>query len=257
MSARMTPASLYDRPDLYDLVSPEDPAMERFYVETAGGPGTKVLDLACGTGRFTLPIARSGATVTGGDLTPGMLDRARQAAELQGIAVAFVTLDMRDFDLPGQSFDRILVTANSLLHLETQDDFASFFSSARRHLSPGGQLVFDVFVPSMVLLCSDPAQRQILGEFAHPSLGTITVEETYRYDPLTQVSHIDWYWSRKGETDFWHNTLRMRQIFPQELPVLLAANGFRLIERFGDFDRAPLTASSRRQICICAPAAGD
>lgn len=71
--------SLYDDADLYDLVAPPDDAMERFYVEAAGGPGRRVLELACGSGRFTAPLAASGALVIGGDLSETMLSRARAA----------------------------------------------------------------------------------------------------------------------------------------------------------------------------------
>jgi len=46
--------------------------------------------------------------------------------------------------------------------------------------------------------------------------------------------------------------LEMRQIFPQEMPLLLAAGGLRLVARYGDFDRSPLTGASRRQVCIAA-----
>ncbi len=60
--------SLYDDTDLYDLVSPPDAAMQRFYAESAGGPGRRVLELACGTGQITVPLAETGALVTGTDL---------------------------------------------------------------------------------------------------------------------------------------------------------------------------------------------
>jgi hypothetical protein len=43
----------------------------------------------------------------------------------------------------------------------------------------------------------------------------------------------------------------MRSIFPQEMPLLIASGGLSLIARFGDFDRSPLAAGSRRQICLC------
>ncbi|MBL8593285.1 MAG: class I SAM-dependent methyltransferase [Devosia sp.] len=175
--------SLYDDPELYDLVAPADAAMERFYVEAAGGPGRRVLELACGSGRFTVPLAASGALVIGGDLSQPMLARARAAAAERGVSAEFVTLDMRDFVL-GRRFDAIVIAANS--------------------------------------------------------------------DPISQVMRTDWYWSTAEHNDFRHTPLELRQIFPQELPLLLEAGGLRLLERFGDFDRGPLTAASHRQVCVCA-----
>jgi SAM-dependent methyltransferase len=244
---------LYDWPALYDLVLQPDPAMEQFYVTAAGGAGRHVLDLACGTGRFTLPLARSGAEVIGGDISESMLAAARRRLEAAGLAISFVAMDMRDFDL-GQRFDAVTIAANSLLHLTDTSEILSFLAAVKHHLAPGGRLVFDIFVPSARLLSLPGNVRETLGEFAHPELGMITVEETIAYDPIRQVSRADWYWSRPGHGDFLHTPLTMRQIYPQELPLLLERGGFRLVERFGDFERGALTAKSMRQVVICAPA---
>ena len=73
----------------------------------------------------------------------------------------------------------------------------------------------------------------------------------FRYDPLTQISHVDWYWSTPEKKDFWKTPLQMRNIFPQEMPLLIASGGLRLVERFGDFDRSPLVPGSVRQVCVC------
>lgn len=243
---------LYDLPELYDLVLPADPEMERFYLEAAGGAGREVLDLACGTGRFTLPLARSGATVTGGDLSETMLAVARRRSAAEGLAVSFVALDMRDFDL-GRRFDVVTIAANSLLHLIETAEILDFLAGVKRHLKPGGRLIFDIFVPSAWLLSRPQGERQPMGDFAHPELGMITIEETIAYDPVRQVSQIEWYWSRPGHKDFRHTLLTMRQIYPQELPLLLERGGFQILERFGGFDRGPLTAASLRQVVICAP----
>ncbi|UJW84371.1 class I SAM-dependent methyltransferase [Devosia sp. SL43] len=242
---------LYDQPELYDLVLPDDPDMEQFYVAAAGGAGRQVLDLACGTGRFTLPLARSGAVVTGGDLSETMLASARQRANAAGLTITFAALDMRDFDL-GRRFDAVTIAANSLLHLTETSDILRFLAAVKRHLKPDGQLIFDIFVPSAWLLSRPHGERQHMGEFSHPELGVITIEETIAYDPVRQVSRADWYWSRPGHPDFRHTPLTMRQIYPQELPLLLERGGFRLVERFGGFDRSAFDATSMRQVCVCA-----
>lgn len=245
---------LYDRPDLYDLIAPADPEMEGFYVETARRLGPRVLDLGCGTGRFSLALAAAGLRVSAGDLSATMLGEARRRCQARGLEIEFRQLDMRDFDLGGAQFDTVTVAANSLLHLQTEDEFARFFRSIARHLAPHGRLLFDVFVPSLQLLSVDPAQRQLVGRFAHPDLGEVTLEETIRYDVIAQLSHVTWYWSRPAAPDFWIMPLEMRQIFPQELPLLPPLGGMRLEERYGNFLGGPLTAASFRQVCVCAHA---
>ena len=251
MVALMEQNSLYDRPDLYDLIAPSDPALECFYVATAGERGGRVLDLACGSGRLTIPLARSGLQVTGGDLSAKMLERARRSAEALTVELDLVQLDMRHFDLNGRTFDTIIVAMNSILHLHSLDDLSGFFRSVARHLSPKGRLVFDAFFPNVAMLSGDPDKRQLVGVIVHDTQGKIIVEETLRYDPLTQISHVDWYWSTPEKKDFWKTPLQMRNIFPQEMPLLIASGGLRLVERFGDFDRSPLVPGSVRQVCVC------
>ncbi|TFV77976.1 class I SAM-dependent methyltransferase [Bradyrhizobium frederickii] len=249
--APMEQSSLYDRPDLYDLMAPRDPILERFYVETACERGGRVLDLACGSGRLTIPLAQAGLEVVGADRSSVMLERAGTYARSHAVEPRFIQLDMRDFDLAGTTFDTIIVAMNSVLHLHSLDDFAGFFKSVGRHLSPNGRLVFDAFLPNIAMLNADPGKREAIGTVVHAALGTIIVEETASYDPLTQVRHVNWYWSSETEKDFWKVPLPMRCVFPQEMPLLIASGGLILIERFGDFDRRPLTAGSMRQICVC------
>jgi hypothetical protein len=97
--------------------------------------------------------------------------------------------------------------------------------------------------------------REFVGIAVHDTLGKVTVEESQTsYDPLTQISDMNWYWSTERERDFFVNSLQLRSIFPQEMPLLIASGGMRLVERFGDFDRSQLTSESRRQVCVCAKA---
>lgn len=247
----MEQSSLYDRPDLYDLIAPGGPTLEHFYVGMARERGGHVLDLACGTGRLTIPMAQAGLQVTGGDLSAKMLERAQRFAEARAVEVDLVQLDMHDFDLNGRTFETIIVAMNSVLHLHQPNDFRSFFRSVARHLSKKGVLVFDAFLPNVAMLSCDPNERQLVGTAVHDPLGKISVEEILRYDALTQISHVDWYWSTEAEKDFCKMPLQMRNIFPQEMLLLIALGGLRLVERFGDFDRSPLKAGSARQICLC------
>jgi SAM-dependent methyltransferase len=242
--------SLYDRSDLYDLIAPRDPAMEAFYRDAALESGPRLLELACGSGRFAVPLAEAGLTVTGLDLSEAMLERAREVAAERRVAVELLMGDIRNFDLGGRRFETMMIAANSIMHLLTADDFRAFFACLARHLAPGGKLLFDCFVPSARLL-GRPGERQPMTTANHPELGEVTIEEIIDYDPVNQVANSTWFWSTTAERDFHVTPLQLRQIYPQELPLLLEANGFRLVERFGDFNRSPFAATSWRQVCIC------
>src|SRR4029453_6962265 len=113
----MANVSLYDDPILYDRVVRPGPC-EAFYRDLARQTGGPILELACGTGRLTLPLARDGHEIVGLDV-PGAMLRATQAkADAEDVEITFVQGDMRAFDL-GRRFPLIILCCNSLAHLTT------------------------------------------------------------------------------------------------------------------------------------------
>ena len=105
----------YDRQyDGYD-------ADTRFILGHLPPPGSAVIDLACGTGRISLPVAEAGYEVTGVDLHEGMLERAREKAAEQGLSVRFLKQDCRALDLPVTA-PLIVMAGNSFQHFLTNED---------------------------------------------------------------------------------------------------------------------------------------
>jgi hypothetical protein len=73
------------------------------------------------------------------------------------------------------------------------------------------------------------------------------------YDAATQVQHSTWLFSSPDDPRIAEITLALRCVFPEELPLLLAAAGWRLDERLGAFDGARFVSASAHQICRCTP----
>ena len=262
----MDECPLYADPEFYDFLFPNADdsarvldetrrarlaASEKFYLEEALRGNGQVLDLGCGTGRLTILIARAGIEIKGADLSPAMLDTARAKASAAGVNVQFVQADMRSFGL-GAQFRVILIAGNSLLHLLTREELMQCLRTVRRHLAPGGQVVFDVSNPDVSLLARDPGRRYPSIRVQHAKRGEINLEETASYDAATQVRHIRWYFSSPGAPDFRTLDYPLRMIFPHELLLLLDAAGLRLEARYGEFPREPFVSSSPRQVCICS-----
>lgn len=242
----------YSDPQLYDLMFPPGP-YARFYAEEAQRSGSPVLELACGTGQLLLPIAQAGLRAVGLDLSPIMLCAARdRLREVSGPAEV-VEGDMRTFDLE-ELFALVFIGHNSLLHLHSTEDLLACFRTVRRHLKPGGAFLFDIFNPSVYLLARPAGTRFPIMQIPHPERGEVTVEAEGEYDSAAQIKRERWYFSAPGEPDFWIAPLEVRIIFPQELPLLLAAGGFRIEARYGDFSREPFQSSSMRQVCVCRAA---
>ena len=244
--------SLYGAADLYDAIVQPGPC-ESFYREEARRAGGPVLELACGTGRLTLPLARDGHAVVGLDTSRPMLAAARRKAWECGLDVAFIQGDMRDFDLGGR-FALVIISCNSLAHLSEPEDILACLTTVRRHLAPGGTLAFDVVQPDLRALSRPERGPRRLDLGPNPS-SAIEAEEVSSYDPVTQLRTSHWRIRRAGQPEQAMAPLVLRQFFPRELPLLLGAAGLALVARHGDFARNPLGPGSLNQICL-ARAAG-
>src|ERR687893_2655096 len=99
-----------------------------FYSALAWEAGGPVLEIACGTGRVAIPIARQGFAVTGLDVVPGMLERARSKSA--GLPARWVEGDARTFDL-GEQFRLIFLTGNAFQAFLTNADQEALLGRVR------------------------------------------------------------------------------------------------------------------------------
>jgi SAM-dependent methyltransferase len=142
--------TIYDRiAAIYDPWSRSVTEDVGFYVDRALASGGPVVELAVGTGRIAIPIARAGIDVIGVDTSPGMLAVARAAAEAAGVA-GHLDLRLGDLREPpvSERVPLVICPFRSLLHMETEDEKLRALVSARNLLARGGRFVFDVFAPS-------------------------------------------------------------------------------------------------------------
>jgi len=103
-------------------------------------PGMSVLDVGCGTGNYVLELAKQGLTVTGVDVSPAMLERARAKAAAGNLGVSLRLADAAALPFDDGSFDAVL----SVTALEFVPDPALALREAYRVLKPGGRLVAGV-----------------------------------------------------------------------------------------------------------------
>ena len=80
----------YEDPILYDCETHHFEPVGPFYLALAQRFGGSVLELGCGTGRYTIPLAQAGVEMTGLDIMPPMLERARQKAKGLPITLSLI-----------------------------------------------------------------------------------------------------------------------------------------------------------------------
>lgn len=221
-----------------------------FYVEQSVKFGDPVLELACGTGRVTIPIAKAGFDITGIDISSSMLNSAAVDAADAGAKVNFVKSDIRSFNLE-RKFQLIICPFNAIAHLLDLKSVIATFLRVKKHLNKEGKFIFDFFNPSFERLFRDESKRYPVDEYQDPdSNEKVILTESNHYDRATQINYIKWYY-KIGEREEVHN-LDMRMFFPKELDALLQLNGFRIHDKFGDFDGSEFTENSGRQVMICS-----
>ena len=209
-----------------------------FYVEEALHSGGPVVELAVGTGRIAVPIARRGIRVIGVDQSEGMLAVARAYAEREGVESL---LDLRVGDLRrppvGERVPLVICPFRSLLHLPNEGQKLEGLRAARALLEPGGRLVFDVFSPSP----EDIAETQGLWLEREPQIFERAVwEESERRLTLSV---------RSGAAA---TTMALHWLPAREWARLLDEAGLEAIDTFGWFDRRPFTGGED-MIWVCRP----
>lgn len=140
------------RPRTADLYSTEG---ARFYEDMVGADRSeireflalarsvrgRILDIAAGSGRITIPLLSIGKSVTALDLADDMLDILRAAAPPHS-DLDILRADMRDF-VTDHRFDLVVIAATSIILLDA-DGRRRLFDTVRRHLVPGGRFAFSV-----------------------------------------------------------------------------------------------------------------
>jgi SAM-dependent methyltransferase len=106
----------------------------------AGLTGRRLLDVGCGTGSGLAPMIERGYEVTGVDVSPGMLEIARDKL---GADVPLIAEDMRRLPRIGE-FDLVWSLCDAVNYLHSEDELVAAFSGFCRNLAPGGVVVFDV-----------------------------------------------------------------------------------------------------------------
>ena len=102
-----------------------------------------VLDLGCGTGSITNILAKRGYDMIGVDISPDMLNVAREKATEEGLDVLYLCQDIREFELYG-TVDAIICTLDVLNYITDPDDLKQVFRLVRNYLNPDGIFIFDI-----------------------------------------------------------------------------------------------------------------
>ena len=103
-----------------------------------------ILELCCGTGRLTIPIAQEGYDISGVDYTVSMLEQAKIKAAGAGLEIEFIEADIRTLDLK-KKYDLVFIPFNSIHHLYQNEDLFKALRVVKNHLKAGGIFLWNGF----------------------------------------------------------------------------------------------------------------
>ena len=197
-------------------------------------PGTRVLDLCCGTGRHAIALQRRGLRVCGLDASRKLLALAKDKAQRVGAFPAWIRGDARELPLKPDSFAAAICLFNSIGY-GTDAEALAMLEQARR---------------SCAALLLETAHRD---EHVRGTSPAGTLEWTERdgvrvlverwIDPLPGVSRAVFRLQREGRPDV-VKELRHRLYCATELVGMLRKAGFTRVECYGDYDRRPFAIDS-------------
>ena len=221
--------------------------MVAWLVERGIVPGAELLDAGCGTGRHAAELARRGYVVHGIDLSPELIDVARQASDGERVSVSFAIGDIKL--LPTHRFDAILCRGVLNDLVEDQDRKAVLVAFANA-LRPGGVLILDV--REWEASAERKAREPVFRKSVSTGRGTLTFSSVTELDPATRrlllsERHTLVEDGQERTSDY---QFVMRCWTPRELQSCLTIAGFNKIAYFGAYDDAVEAGRTDRLVAV-------
>jgi len=229
--------------ELYDLFYADKPyADEAAFVaerltENRVPPGSRLLELACGTGRHAFELEKRGYQVVATDYSTHMLACAGRAKAARGSHVEFLEQDMRALRVPGAPFDAVVSLFDSIGYVQTNDAVLTVLNGAREHLRPGGLLVIEFWHAAAMLRAYDPVRVRRW----QTSEGTIIRISETKLDCARQLAHVTYTVMEMGSDGSLRRleeTQTNRYFLVQEMAGWLDRAGFEPVRWSSGFDNA-------------------
>lgn len=200
----------------------------------------KVLDLACGPGRYAIPFAQAGFAVTAVDRTRFLINKARERATDACTDVELVQQDMRQFRRPGE-YDLAINLFTSFGYFEKAADNRIVLENIFGSLKPGGVFVFDHLGKEVLAAIYQPTRSETLPD------GTLLVQRASVIDDWSRVAG-EWIVISGERTVTFHNC---HWIYSgREIRELLTNVGFEEILLYGSLDAAPYDHQAQRLVAV-------
>ncbi len=213
----------------YDHIFPAGDEQIRFIKEVAGRPPKTILDIACGTGGYSLELAKQGYELTAADLDTEMVRQLEIKAETAGIPIKSIQANMLDLESKiSDKFDLVFCIGNSIVHLQNLEQVKSFICSTQNLINKGGSLILQIINFDRVLL----KDIKSLPAITDASIG-LSFERNYSYHK--QQNTIYFKTNLTVNNKSFENEIPLYPLLEEELLQAVTDAGFKKVKLFGDF----------------------
>jgi 2-polyprenyl-3-methyl-5-hydroxy-6-metoxy-1,4-benzoquinol methylase len=198
-----------------------------------------VLDMACGTGRHSITLAKKGFEVTAVDLSNNLLNEAIKISKTAGVEIDFILSDIREFE-PLKKYQLAVNLFTSFGYFKEDEENFKVIDKANQCLSDNGYFVIDYFNKNFL-------ESNIIPSTVDKNNGsTITQKRSLIGNRVVKEILIE----KQGSTKSYHESVRLFSF--EEISNILKRSEFKILDVFGDYTGSKFVVESSPRVIIIA-----
>ena len=222
----------------YDYIFPTGKEPVDFIEAAAGTPPKKVLDIACGSGGYSVTLANDGYSVTAVDLDEKMVEAALGKKHREGLDIEVMVCNMLDIAkrFGSGGFDTVFCIGNSIVHLGSKEDILDALRQMKSCLKPGGSVILQIINFDRVFKHNISSLPTIADE----GIGLKFIRN-YSYDEKKGLVKFNTLLTVNGfnTAEEYENTIELFPLLSADMKELMSKAGFKDVLFYGDFGYSP------------------
>jgi ubiquinone/menaquinone biosynthesis C-methylase UbiE len=242
--------------EIYDQVYSDVTEDICFYKNLATHVAGPILEIGCGTGRVTIPLAQEGCLLEAIDISENMIALLKSKIKNNNLNISCYTMDMKNLNIP-RKFPLIIIPFNGFQSMLSLSNQYECLTSIREHILPDGILSLDMFPPSMDMF--DQNQKtwyQVKEIFHEADSSTVLVNHSSKYELGPQLIHTKLMIKEVINDEIIKTTYKdfsLRYSNRYESEYLFKNAGFKIEKLYGNFNLDQFNETSEKMIWILKP----
>lgn len=226
--------SFYDEiSKYYDKIFPAGEEQVSFIMEAAGKKAAKILDIACGSGTYSIALAKEGYKVTAVDIEDEMVRKVQDKAKRDKVDIEAFVCSMTELeDKLAQKYQVLFCIGNSLVHLKSLEEIEHVLKQMYNLAEPDGVVIIQIMNYDRIIRLGLKELPTIINEESG-------IEFIREYDYKPELKIIDFNTTlivkNKGNAETFKNTVELLPLLSDELTDIVEKVGFKRYECYGNF----------------------